>query len=502
MPLRPSKSESPGFQKLVMALLVRDEEDILDMMINFHLNCGVDFIYVIDNASEDSTREILDKYKRKGVLHYRVERKNNYDQAAWMTEAIRYCFHTYHASWVIPSDADEFWVPANGNLKRALLELDAIGNWASAAIPRHNMIAAKPQDKSKQFDLSKFEYMVSDPVQFKENVSQHWEMEHPWIFHKLPSKVIIRRHDFTSVDMGNHNILGVDEPAIQCNSIQIFHYPIRTWKHFESKIRKGGRALISNNSYSRDLGWHWRRWYQLSEKGQLNIEYERQFPSKNSLRRLQKVGIISKSKRPLRTIARRHDDEPDHLYDRAFYAMHEQWKEEYELIATYLCSHLDFQSAVDFGCGNAYLLSYLEKQGKTVVGIEGSIHALDYAKSNIQGDVHHQDLRLPIYIDQFDLVICTEVAEHIDESFADTLLDNLVRAKPKYLFFTGATPEQTGGINHVNLQPHQYWYDKLAQRGYHVDSQKTNGLRSLLQSSNTQMHWFEKNSTILKKGSC
>ena len=43
--------------KLVMTLLVRDEEDILDANLRFHLDRGVDLVLVTDNGSVDGTAD-------------------------------------------------------------------------------------------------------------------------------------------------------------------------------------------------------------------------------------------------------------------------------------------------------------------------------------------------------------------------------------------------------------------------------------------------------------
>ncbi len=54
---------------LVMTLLARDEADIIESWLSFHLNAGADFVVATDNRSQDGTTEILERYAREGHLH-------------------------------------------------------------------------------------------------------------------------------------------------------------------------------------------------------------------------------------------------------------------------------------------------------------------------------------------------------------------------------------------------------------------------------------------------
>ena len=54
--------------KIVQTLVVRDEADVVDAQIAYHLNAGVDFVLATDHDSRDGTTEILESYERKGVL--------------------------------------------------------------------------------------------------------------------------------------------------------------------------------------------------------------------------------------------------------------------------------------------------------------------------------------------------------------------------------------------------------------------------------------------------
>lgn len=107
--------------KLIMTLLVRDEEDILEENIRFHLNSGVDYIVATDNGSKDGTIDILEKYKKKKLLDYRIENKHTYEQDKWVSMMAEKAVSVYKADFLMHCDADEFWVPKIGSLKDSLV---------------------------------------------------------------------------------------------------------------------------------------------------------------------------------------------------------------------------------------------------------------------------------------------------------------------------------------------------------------------------------------------
>jgi glycosyl transferase family 2 len=106
--------------KIVMTLLVRDEADVVDAHLAYHLNAGVDFVVATDNGSADGTTEILERYERAGHLHLLHESAVNMRQSEWVTRMARLAATEFDADWVINSDADEFWWPRSGSLKAVL----------------------------------------------------------------------------------------------------------------------------------------------------------------------------------------------------------------------------------------------------------------------------------------------------------------------------------------------------------------------------------------------
>jgi 2-polyprenyl-3-methyl-5-hydroxy-6-metoxy-1,4-benzoquinol methylase len=122
------------------------------------------------------------------------------------------------------------------------------------------------------------------------------------------------------------------------------------------------------------------------------------------------------------------------------------------------------QSVLDLGCNvGAWLLSFERVGVKDVIGIDGDNMKESLVMLNHDFIAH--DLTRALDLNRkFDLVLCLEVAEHIDEKHADTLIDNAIRHSD-LIFWSAATKGQ-GGYKHVNEQPHEYWINKFAAKGY------------------------------------
>ena len=101
---------------LVMTLLARDEADVIESWLSFHLNAGADFVVATDNRSEDGTTEVLERFAREGHVHLIREDGEDLRQNEWVTRMARLAATDFGADWVINSDADEFWWPRGASL--------------------------------------------------------------------------------------------------------------------------------------------------------------------------------------------------------------------------------------------------------------------------------------------------------------------------------------------------------------------------------------------------
>lgn len=100
----------------------------------------------------------------------------------------------------------------------------------------------------------------------------------------------------------------------------------------------------------------------------------------------------------------------------------------YRRIILGLVRPLDFATVLDIGCGQGSLLLELCAlyPGITVSGIDISDSALELARNKLpDGEFWNLDIRKQHLDRKFDLVLCSEVLEHLDEDVA--ALENIAR---------------------------------------------------------------------------
>lgn len=265
--------------KVVMTLLVRNEIDIIEQNIQFHLNNGVDFIIATDNKSNDGTLEILEKYARRGLVFVIQELDDNYAQATWVTRMARMACNVYDADWVIHNDADEFWWTDVNDLKKVLhlvpYHVDVL------EVERYNFISCGDPMNTV------FSEMIYKRLSSKNTLGV-----------ALPPKVIHRNLRDIQISQGNHAVLAPEDlNTIRFSSIEIFHFPVRSFDQYQSKIKLGGAAYERNKELPHQIGRTWRNSYQKYLKGELLDEYNMLVINHKALANQIEIGEIVIDKR-------------------------------------------------------------------------------------------------------------------------------------------------------------------------------------------------------------
>jgi hypothetical protein len=105
-----------------MSLVVRDDADILDAQIAYHLNAGVDFVIATDHDSQDGSADILESYARDGLLR-RIPAHGEARDQVWRTQMAGIASSELGADWLVDAETDEFWVPRGETLNDVLVAI-------------------------------------------------------------------------------------------------------------------------------------------------------------------------------------------------------------------------------------------------------------------------------------------------------------------------------------------------------------------------------------------
>lgn len=232
-----------------MTLCVRDEADIIRSQLEYHLSMGVDLILAMDNGSVDGTDKILKEYEKAGKLEYFYEPSNEYLQDVWVTKLASHAYLKHAADWIINGDADEFFVPKERTLKDVLEGISYEFN--AVSIKRHDMVPIERPG------------IAAPPIEmvYRKTVSLEWVMGHPVV-----NKLIHRGMPGLQIQRGSHSIsANTVVTQMENEDIFTFHYPIRSYQQFESKVRNVGTGRARNNLPTS----RYNHWYSALRNGEL-----------------------------------------------------------------------------------------------------------------------------------------------------------------------------------------------------------------------------------------
>lgn len=271
--------------RLTMNLLVKNEEDIIADNIKTHAALGVDSFVVMDNGSEDNTASIVEELSKNYHIKLIHRPQLDYQQSNWKTEMAGIARKELGADWVIANDADEFWIPKQGNIKDELSRTGSIINCT-----RRNIL----------FDFDAFEneapfYTQVNRVQFPILYTKGTERstdQMSIMLGNIHGKVMVRTLGLLRVKGGNHRAWHswgwLNER--HTDNITVYHYPIRSRRKFIENIEN--RAKLLNSGVSK-MGDHYRRWVKLLENGEIENEIRRLVLMPETKQCLSELGIIT-----------------------------------------------------------------------------------------------------------------------------------------------------------------------------------------------------------------
>ncbi len=151
------------------------------------------------------------------------------------------------------------------------------------------------------------------------------------------------------------------------------------------------------------------------------------------------------------------------------------------------------KTVVDVGCGVGAWLevwkiqsNICEIKGLDARFIDKSLMRIDIENEFIESDLNNELPKLK----RFDLAMCLEVAEHLEEKRANTFVEDLTKLSD-IIVFSAAIPGQEG-TQHINEQFLKYWISKFSHHNYKC----FDVLRPIIWDVDTVAWWFRQNIVV------
>lgn len=208
--------------KLVLTVLARDEADIIDAQVAFHLNAGVDFVIATDHESADGTSDLLEGYSRAGYVRLLREHGEPRDDV-WRMNMARLAAHEHAADWIIDSHADEFWLPRAESIRDVLA---AIPSRYGAVQALTRVFLPRPDGPAPFFERLTARSVLTDLPADESAGRLEWAL-----------RPILRANDEVVVSGTRDVVLDGRVPLRAWYPIEVLRFPFRSREQAERRVR-------------------------------------------------------------------------------------------------------------------------------------------------------------------------------------------------------------------------------------------------------------------------
>lgn len=219
--------------------MVRNECDIIELFVRINLR-AFDHLYIVDHGSSDGTAAILARLREEGLpLTVTSLADIHQTQSETLTRLLREAAASGRYRYVMPLDADEFFVPPEG---WRWPSLDAtLGDLAYGLVPWKTFVPVASDYMGATAPLhDNFRLRSSEPVQYYKAV--------------VPAALA----RVARLGPGSHEL--VDTPpgvrAVEL-PLPLFHVPVRSSEQLVQKAVLGSHTLSIKRNRLPGEGFHW-----------------------------------------------------------------------------------------------------------------------------------------------------------------------------------------------------------------------------------------------------
>ncbi len=231
--------------KLVIVSTIRNESDILETFVRYHLQF-VDRMIIINHRSADSSASILESLKKEGLpVELTEERILELQQGVFLTRAMKKAAEDYGADWVLPLDADEFIAPAGEGRVREIFE-------------------KLPQDRIVKVPWRTYVPLPSDESQEPNILKRirHCRRTENQSLRKIMIPRTMTEKKNGMIDNGNHGFVRKtlrkrkEFPYVNTDHLVLAHFPVRSAQQIMTKAFVGWLACLAKPNRLPDENFH------------------------------------------------------------------------------------------------------------------------------------------------------------------------------------------------------------------------------------------------------
>ena len=141
----------------------------------------------------------------------------------------------------------------------------------------------------------------------------------------------------------------------------------------------------------------------------------------------------------------------------------------------YVIDHFPFTKGLDVGCGRANGIEHARNQGYDVYGCDIASSARRCWKD--RGVDKYCEVcpakDMPFKDNEFDMIVCSEVMEHIPEHDVIPTFKEIFRVGSDKFLFTICLKEEKAPLagyiqTHITVKNHEWWFERFAEAGFNL----------------------------------
>lgn len=251
---------------LVGVAIVRNEDDVIATTIRHHLALGLDAILISDNESDDDTLKII---RRMAATDRRIRwsRSRGFRQQEIVNELANEA-RRLGAEWILPFDADEFWLRREPWLP-LLLEVPHQAAFVLANVV--NFVQRRDQLHRDPRGLLGAVYRSAQTIGTVEEAPQLvGDGAISYVEAPFGMKGIFRASVKSQIVAGGHR-LSDNLPYVETKGVVCLHLPLRSRDTLDGRVEQSRRLTAAG--LPSHHGWQQRHFARQADNGEIDKEW-------------------------------------------------------------------------------------------------------------------------------------------------------------------------------------------------------------------------------------